>query len=134
MLRLTPTHINTTRALMAWCIRSAAVVLMAMGSYLFLKKLFFAIGQDGRGFTHMFRVYREIGEGLSTYRGLSMLFVGVVLALSATRLARWMIAMPATGCPKCGYDGAVNDTCPECGLTGLEDAEQDEQTTAQPRG
>ncbi len=125
MQRLTPTHINTTRTLVVWCIRSVAVVLLVVGGYLFLKKFFFAIGLSTSGnpsyaFFHMFRVYNEIGEGQSTYRGLAMLVVGLVLARGAKRIARWMIAMPATGCPRCGYDGAVNTICPECGLCGLE--------------
>ena len=130
MQRLTPTHINTARTLVVWCIRSVAVVLLVVGGYLFLKKFFFAIGLSyGRdptyGFVRMFQHYSADGDGQSTYRGLAMLAVGLVLVFGTKRIARWIIAMPATGCPRCGYGGAVNDTCPECGLCGLEEGEGD---------
>ncbi len=122
---LTPRRVNSVRTVVVWCLRGVAVVLLAEGAYLFLKKLFFAIGMitshnPTYGFFHMFRRMEGIGEGQSTYRGLAMLVVGGALAFGAKRIARWMIAMPVTGCPRCGYDGAVNSICPECGLSGLE--------------
>jgi hypothetical protein len=117
---LSPTAIHTARAVTAWALRGAGVVLLAVGGYLFLKRLLFAIGMGRGGFDHIFRVYVEVGEQMSSYRGLAMLAVGAVLAVFARRIARWVVSMPAVGCPGCGYTGAVNDKCPECGLRGLD--------------
>lgn len=120
MPTLTPTTVNTARSLMAWGLRAVGVVLLAIGGYLFLKRLLFAIGMGSGGLDHIFRVYTEVGEDMSTYRGLSMLAVGGVLALFAKRIARWTVSMPERGCPGCGYAGAVTPKCPECGLNGLD--------------
>ncbi|MBK7404185.1 MAG: hypothetical protein IPJ41_06020 [Phycisphaerales bacterium] len=119
MPKITPVAVNSWRALAVWAIRAAALSLLATGAYLFLKKLFFAIGFGPGGFEHMFRVFTEVGEQQSTYRGLSMLAVGSALALGAKHIARWIIALPDEGCPRCGYAGPVNDTCPECGQVGV---------------
>jgi hypothetical protein len=124
MASLTPTQVNTTRTLTVWITRSVATVLLATGSYLFLKKLLFAIGSGPGGFNNMFRVHMEIGEAQSTYRGLGMLVVGTALAVGARRVARWIVAMPESGCPRCLYAGAVTSTCPECGLGGLDEGER----------
>jgi hypothetical protein len=117
---LSPTAIHTARAVTAWALRGAGVVLLAVGGYLFLKRLLFAIGMGSGGFDQIFRVYMEIGEGMSTYRGLAMVMVGGVLVVFARRLARWIVSMPERGCPSCGYAGAAGDKCPECGLRGVE--------------
>ncbi|MCC7388436.1 MAG: hypothetical protein IT431_06670 [Phycisphaerales bacterium] len=117
---LSPTTVHTARAVTAWALRGAGVILLAVGGYLFLKRLMFAVGMGSGGFDHIFRVYMEIGEGMSTYRGLAMLAIGAALAVFARRIAGWMVSMPAVGCPGCGYTGAVSDKCPECGLRGLD--------------
>ncbi len=113
MLKLTPSEVNAARTLVAWALRAAAVILLALGSYLFLKKLLFGVGTGMLNMT--FRIYQGVGEEHSTYRGLAMLLVGAALAILSRRIARWVIALPEQGCPCCGYTGAVNDTCPECG-------------------
>ncbi len=124
MPRLTPTHINTTRTLVVWCIRSVAVVLLVVGGYRLLWVLSMALFNGAHGFSLLIRIYSPTDSlSLFTYRGLAMLAVGLVLAFGARRIARWVITMPATGCPRCGYDGAVNDICPECGLHGVEGAQ-----------
>lgn len=120
MPTLTPTTVNAARAVTAWMLRGSGVALLAVGGYLFLKRLLFAIGMGPGGLDHIFRVYMEVGEGMSTYRGLAMLTVGAVLAVFARRIARWVVSVPDRGCPACGYAGAVGDKCPECGLRGVE--------------
>lgn len=42
-----------------------------------------AIGYGSGGFNMMFRVYTEIGEQMSTYRGLAMIIVGLAPAVFA---------------------------------------------------
>lgn len=125
MLRLTPTSVNTTRTLVVWCIRSVAVVLLVVGGYRLLWVLSMALFNGAHGFSLLIRIYSPTDSlSLFTYRGLAMLAVGLVLAFGSRRLARWVIAMPVIGCPRCGYDGAVNDICPECGLCGLEEGDR----------
>lgn len=130
MPEITPRSITAARAAVTWAARAAAAVLLAWGGYLFLKKLFFALGQGPGGFDHMFRVYTEIGEGHSTYRGMAAIMIGAALAVLSRRLARWIIAMPETGCPTCGYAGSSSDTCPECGLRGLHHRDQPTRSDA----
>lgn len=119
MARPTPADVNAARTLVAWMSRLCAVLLLATGAYLFLKKLFFALGYGDGGMDHMFRVMEGIGEQHSTYRGLAMIAVGAALALGSRRIARWAVSPPEQGCPRCGYAGAVTETCPECGQTGV---------------
>lgn len=42
---------------------------------------------------------------------------GLLLALASPRLARWIITIPETGCPACGYARPehAEPKCPECG-------------------
>jgi hypothetical protein len=41
---LTPSHINTIRGVTVWIIRTCAVILIAAGLYLCLKRVFFGLG------------------------------------------------------------------------------------------
>lgn len=119
MRRLTPAHVNTARTLTIWGIRAIAVILIAVGLYLFLKKALFGVG-SGVGFFEMtFQVWDDTGEMHSTYRGLAMIAVGAGLAFGSRRIARWVVSTPEEGCPRCGYSGAVTGTCPECGQSGV---------------
>ncbi|HZW10868.1 MAG TPA: hypothetical protein VFF69_13285 [Phycisphaerales bacterium] len=118
MARLTPAHVNAARTLAAWGVRVAALALLAVGCYLFLKKLLFGLG-SGQGLEMTFQVWDNTGEEQSTYRGLAMIAVGAALAAGARRIARWVVSAPETGCPRCGYAGAATDTCPECGLRDM---------------
>jgi hypothetical protein len=121
MAGLTPTRVNHARALVCLALRAAATLLLAWGAYLFLKKLLFALGNPATGLHHMFRVYMEIGETQSTYRGLAAMIVGAGLAIASRNIARWVVCLPSHACPACGYAGGAGDRCPECGLTGLLD-------------
>lgn len=103
------------RTLAVWCLRAASTLLVAVGMYLILKRVFFGVGVSD--FTMVHRVYQGVGEDNSLYRGLAMVAVGAGLGLASARIARWMVPVPARGCPGCGY-AAADDAgkCPECGL------------------
>lgn len=113
-MRVSAESVRSARAIATWSLRAASVVLLAGGSYLFLKRLVFGLIQ---GDMHQaFRVWAEIGEGHSASRGMAMVAVGAALALLSGRIARWAIVTPPQGCPGCGYPGAEGGICPECGL------------------
>jgi len=114
-----PERINALRALCTLAMRAAAVWCLGFGAYLFLKKVLFALGVGDP--SHAFRVYTEDGDMQSTYRGLALIVVGVALALLSRRIAGWVVPVPATGCPRCGYPTPdAEGRCPECGLPGFE--------------
>ena len=114
--RLTASSITRARAMTVWAIRAVALGLLAAGSYLTLKRIVFAVFAD---FDAAFRVWTDVGEGHGASRGVAMLLLGAALALASSRLARWVIVIPPTGCPGCGYslEGAGDSAvCPECGM------------------
>ncbi len=117
---LTPQRINLVRGAMTWCVRGVAVLLVAVGAYLVLKRLAFGVGVWD--FETALRVWEGIGEEQSFYRGVAMVLVGGGLGAFSRRISGWVIAMPPTGCPQCGYavappdGGAWPGKCPECGL------------------
>lgn len=43
---------------------------------------------------------------------------GLFLGMGSPRLVRWMLPLPKSGCPRCGYRliALVEPRCPECGL------------------
>jgi hypothetical protein len=112
-MRIKGEHLHRVRAVTTWAIRAVSFVAVALGLYLFLKKLAFGVGSGS--FENVFRIWDGTGEGQSTYRGLSLIAVGLTAGLLAPRLARWIITMPPTGCPACGYSAAAGAPCPECG-------------------
>lgn len=120
MDKVTPNRINTVRGWVTWVARGVAAILVVVGMYLMLKRLLFGLGM--MDFSFPFRVFEGVGEEQSFYRGLAMVLVGLPLGLWSRRVAAWVIAMPPTGCPQCGYavappDGGVwPGRCPECGL------------------
>lgn len=105
--------VNGWRASVASSIRVAAIVLLAWGGALVVKKVAFGIGTAQPEM--IWNVYEGVGEEHGTYRGIAYLAVGVVLAFAANWLARWAIRPPAEGCPSCGYE-RWESRCPECGL------------------
>lgn len=92
------------------------MILVASGAYLATKKLLFGLGT--RQPETIVDVYEGIGEGHSFYRGLALLAVGFALGAAAPRLAAWIIVLPTSGCPRCGYKTTIapGAPCPECGL------------------
>lgn len=117
MRPISPTDVARTRVIAVWMIRAVSLSSTGLGLYLVLKKLLFAlVAPTGEGLWFMFRVWDDVGEQQSTFRGLAMIILGVALGLASSRLARWVVALPASGCPRCGYDAAGRDRCPECGL------------------
>lgn len=117
-MRVMPEDVNTYRGVAVWVLRSISVALLAVGTYLVLKKILFGIGVGDPQM--IYRVWEDVGEGHSFYRGLAMLLTGAGLGLASSRLARWAIAVPPDGCPRCGYGPGAQDSarCPECGLDG----------------
>lgn len=117
---MTPDRTNALRGRATWVIRSVAVLLIAVGTYLMLKRV--ALGVGTMDFGLAFRTWERVGETQSFYRGIGMVVVGAALGVFSRRIAAWVIAMPPTGCPQCGYavsppTGAAPPVrCPECGL------------------
>jgi len=120
MIRITPDRINALRGCAMWVIRSVSIILIAVGAYLMLKRLALGIGTMDFGLA--FRRWDDVEEMQSFYRGIGMVVVGAALGVLSRRIAAWVIAMPPTGCPQCGYavapptGAAPPARCPECGL------------------
>lgn len=114
MRRLSHRDIHAWRAVATWLMRAPAVALITVGAYLALKKLLFGVGT--RNLDMIYDVWEGVGEGHSFYRGLAMIAVGAALGVMAPRLARWVVTIPARGCPRCGYAADEDQPCPECGL------------------
>lgn len=117
-MRISARHIHTWRAITTWAIRLPAAAAVAYGCYLVLKKIAFGVG-TGRP-DMILDVWQGIGEEHDTYQGLSMIVIGLAAGVLAPRLSRWIIAMPPTGCPSCGYAAAPGGPCPECGYRDVE--------------
>ncbi len=112
-------HVNTVRGIARWVLRSLALGLAAMGIYLLLKRVAFAmVVQDA---SVAFMAWDGIGASHEPARGAAMLLLATILAVAGDPLVRWAIPMPPRGCPRCGHgaDDAATPTdgrCPECGL------------------
>jgi len=107
--------VHAARAVTVWSIRGIAGAMLVAGAYMVIKKVTFGVGVLD---PHMiFDVWEGTGEGHDTYRGLASLLVGGGLAASSRAVARWVIAAPATGCIRCGYELSAPPPakCPECG-------------------
>mgnify|MGYP005842603273 CR=1 FL=1 len=116
---ITPERINAVRALCTLVVRAAAAWCLAFGAYLFLKKILLALGIGD--LSHAFRVYTDDGDMNSAYRGIALMIVGVALAVLSRRIGGWIVPVPATGCPRCGYPTPdAEGRCPECGMAGFE--------------
>lgn len=116
--RISSNQMHTIRAWVTWAIRAVALILLATGSYLMLKRIAFGIGVKSA--EAALGSWTGVGEEHSFYRGIGMVFVGIVLAGFSKALARWVVTMPTRGCPNCGYavsEGVgESERCPECGL------------------
>ena len=126
---ISPRNVHETRAVVGWVLRLVGYGLVLYGVYLVGARLAFAL-IGNRDFDSALQVWDGIGEDHGVFRGLPMVAVGLVMALTARWVARWAIGVPEKGCPGCGYAGAERGTCPECGLDGLEsdpDTERDER-------
>lgn len=113
-MKLSTESVHSARALATWLVRAAAVILVGVGSYLFLKRLVFGLMVSDM--KQAFGVWMEIGEGHSAARGLAMVAVGAALGLLSRRIVRWAIVPAASGCAGCGYPHPESGVCPECGM------------------
>jgi len=130
MVTICPKHIQVVRTVLLWLIRMVAVILILYGGYLIFARLFYAFF-IGDGITagpgaivatgiQGLKANIGIGSDHGLVRGVPMLIIGIVLAFLSRRLARWVVAMPELGCPRCGYAGSGRPgKCPECGLDGV---------------
>lgn len=118
MARIAPSQVNTVRGVSLWVLRAFGAFLVGYGAFLVLGRLVYAFVIGGNG---ALRAHMSVGSDHGLVRGIPMLFLGVGLMLAGRKIARWVIAMPEQGCPRCRYLGTTSGgTCPECGLTGLE--------------
>lgn len=120
MLPQNPQQAFGVRMVVLWTLRAAGVVLAAVGLFLVVKRVSFAV-MSGMGFMSMLSTWDGTGEDHSLYRGLALIAVGVVLALLSVALARWIVPAWRSECPSCGYEPAKThdpSRCPECGLDG----------------
>ena len=114
-------QVNTVRGIARWVLRSIALGLAAMGVYLLLKRVAFAlVVQDA---SVAFMAWDGIGASHEPARGAAMLLIAAILAVAGDPLVRWAIPLPPQGCPRCGHGDAdagteaagAADRCPECG-------------------
>lgn len=117
-------HVNSARGIARWILRCVAVVLAAVGLYLLLKRIAFALVV--RDASVAFMAWDGIGASHEPARGIALLLLAAGLAAAGDPLVRWAIPMPPLGCPRCGHGGdaagdaagaaGAPDHCPECGL------------------
>lgn len=121
--RLTPSSVLAVRAVVLWVLRGVSVWLVAWGVFQVGARVVF--GAMSRGPTGAWQVWSDIGQEHGIVRGVPLVVVGVVLGASSRRLARWIVRPAEVGCPACGYASpGPGGRCPECGLPGLDAAEQ----------
>jgi len=124
MRPLRPADIHTLRAIVCAGIRLVALVLFGLGLQLFLKRILSWMG-GAMSFKEVLTARMGVGEHMAIYSGLSLMCIAFPLWFFAKQLARRIIVVPSTGCPRCDYEGAVSETCPECGYQRLDGAGHD---------
>ncbi len=113
--RMSADHIHNLRSVVTAAARIAGASILLIGSYLLLKRVFFAV-ITGQG-TAMLETWTGIGEEHSFYRGMAMILIGAVMLALSRRVSRWIVPVPDEGCPCCRYapPEGVSDRCAECG-------------------
>lgn len=115
-MRVRVNDVNGARALVTAVLRAAALVATVGGIYLILKAVLLGIAVGNPQMTYA--VYTGVGENHPLSRGLALIAVGVPLGLLSSRIAGWIVPVPARGCPSCGYASlGAGGRCPECGLS-----------------
>ena len=115
-------HVNSVRGIGRWTVRSVAVLLAGVGTYLLLKRVVFALMTGN--VTVAFQVWNDTGQTHEGSSGAAMIAIAAILAITGDRLVRWAIPCPPTSCPQCGQTAApapegtdqTATRCPECGL------------------
>lgn len=94
--------------------------MVIAGVTLLIKRVVF--GAMTGGLVEAFVVYEGVGAFHEGSLGAALVAGGVPLGFLSFRLARWIVPMPAEGCPSCGYAGITREMsrCPECGLGGFD--------------
>lgn len=119
--KISTQRINLVRGVVTWALRAVALTLVATGVYLFLKRFIMGLG-SGLDFKLIFQTWESL-DHQPVYGGIAMALVGLPLGFWSKKIAAWVIAMPPTGCPQCGYAVSPPEggawppgKCPECGL------------------
>ncbi|MEQ8769455.1 MAG: hypothetical protein RIB60_02980 [Phycisphaerales bacterium] len=113
-MAVTGTRVHQVRAAVLWATRLISVGMVFYGAYLVLARLVFGVmsGRLGDAWSSWTGVAEEHG----VVRGVPMLVCGLALAIGSRWLAGWVVAAPAGGCARCGYETSEDDArCPECG-------------------
>lgn len=105
--------IHETRAGVLWILRAVGVFLVAWGAFMVSARLMFGMLTAGP-MSSAWQVTMGVGEEHGIYRGGPLIVLGMLLCVFGRRLARWIVATPENGCPRCGYEDG-QQPCPECG-------------------
>ena len=106
-------RIHDARAVALWAIRSIGLALTGWGVFMVSARLLYGTLGTGQPRT-AWTVWMDVGQTHGVFRGLPLIAIGLALAFFARGLARWIVAVPGSGCPGCGYERTTGD-CPECG-------------------
>lgn len=107
------------RAVVLWAIRAISAFLMVYGAFLVLARVTHGIILGG-GWIQM-TAYMGVGQDHGMVRGIPMVLAGVAIALLSKKIARWIVAVPESGCVRCAYPGLGQPgICPECGYNDSE--------------
>ena len=119
---VTPGRVQSVRAVVTWALRLTGLGPVLYAGFQIGARATFAVFTGGDVWQNL-EAHMDIGSEHGLFRGVPMLIVGVVLMVASRWAARWVVAMPERGCPRCGYAGSVVDgVCPECGQRGVESA------------
>lgn len=60
-----------------------------------------------------------LGMFMALVASVPYLFGAVFLGVCSRRISNWILPIPKTGCPRCGYRlvALLEPRCPECGLS-----------------
>lgn len=105
------------RGVVLWAIRAISAFLMVYGAFLVLARGIFGLLHGWRQMT----AYMGVGQDHGLVRGIPMILAGVAIALLSKKIARWIVAVPESGCVRCAYPGLGQPgICPECGYNDSE--------------
>jgi len=108
-------------------VRAIAAGVLALGAILVVKRLAFAAMQGG--LRAAYEAYMGVGEWHEASLAVGLLAVGAAAAWGSRSIATWLVPVPASACPACGYEGLKSrmDRCPECGLEGFTRTDRTEE-------
>jgi hypothetical protein len=105
-MKMTTGTIHGVRAVVLWVVRLIGAVMVAWGAYLMTRWMLYGLLWN----------LPDVWSGVQ--EGLPRIAIGGVLCVGGRWLARWMVPVPETGCPACGYE-TLPGVCPECGYVEI---------------